>query len=158
MFNLIFLKPFCFIYFTCFHLFYVTQIVTMHCSFFTYTATQLRRPRERYFFYHLHDVPSHACALWSARFRADKPPSNRVRGQSSTICFIVWIAPQLQAESVDCIKLTSWTTRYLSKLTVPVHRSRNMRRLRSSDTLVIINPDSRNKFDERGFTVFTPST
>ena len=46
---------------------------------------------------------------------------------------------------------------YLSELVVPVSKNPHKRRLRSADTLQLVNPGSRRKFGERGFSVAAPA-
>jgi len=46
---------------------------------------------------------------------------------------------------------------YLSQLIVPVANNSYTRRLRSADTLKVVNPGSKKKFGERGFSVAAPA-
>ena len=61
------------------------------------------------------------------------------------LCLLVYKALHGQAPS------------YISKLIIPVSRNQHTRRLRSADTLQLVNPGSRRKFGDRGFSVAAPS-
>src|SRR6218665_2129600 len=51
-------------------------------------------------------APIHWTAASSAKCEAGSPPGNRVSMQSSTMCDIVLISPQLQRGSEDCFQRT----------------------------------------------------